>query len=410
MPHSFHRTPRLRPSNWGAAPAFRQATFGRASGATLLGALMAVSVGCSDGTIGVPPGSQSLSPGGSATTSTSAGAAVTSAGDAQVAGTGATTGAVGTSAGAPVVGEATTGAVATTAAVAGEATTGAVVTGAATTGVATTGVVVEVPAGTGVLEDLSGCIAPAGLGRPNSIAASVALLNALPKPTSPACYLAALERPLGVIATSSTRSVQPAGGDLSPRVFILQDNLVTSVVIAGDAASLIEYGEFVTPVATIKGELAFPLAASIDVNEPFDEVSRRNGGTRCGPCHGIELVPKTTAYQGAFYSAAFKPNDGTRQNDIVPLETLLVEWGICDASFEPTRCSMLEALFSRGDVVRQDFPADVSTFQRGPDTIIDEDGNVITIIEDDTTTVTSDGTVTTTGSIDPTTTTSTTGG
>ena len=59
------------------------------------------------------------------------------------------------------------------------------------------------------------------LGSPDSIGDAVALINALPKPLTIACFVSALNRPLNLNLTTSTISVQPAIGVSNPRIFII---------------------------------------------------------------------------------------------------------------------------------------------------------------------------------------------
>lgn len=57
------------------------------------------------------------------------------------------------------------------------------------------------------------CVAPPGISAaPSSIAAAVALINALPPPVTVACFVESLDRPLQVVATASDLSAQPAAG------------------------------------------------------------------------------------------------------------------------------------------------------------------------------------------------------
>src|SRR5450432_198125 len=63
------------------------------------------------------------------------------------------------------------------------------------------------------------CRAPAGVSNnPQSIAETITLLNALPKPLSIPCFLESLARPIPVLATFGVLSAQPAVGVRSPRV------------------------------------------------------------------------------------------------------------------------------------------------------------------------------------------------
>ena len=105
------------------------------------------------------------------------------------------------------------------------------------------------------------CVAPLGVnGSPRCTQELIELLNALPKPTSVACFLESLERPLTVYATSSQFSAQPAFSGASPRLFLKLGSLWLSVVIDGKSSYLMEFGDRVVgdPLRSIKGELQLP--------------------------------------------------------------------------------------------------------------------------------------------------------
>lgn len=203
---------------------------------------------------------------------------------------------------------------------------------------------------------------PAGAvpGTPASIAEVVALVNALPRPVSVACFLESLARPLQVHANRSVFSFQPAVGTRSPRVFLfLGDGLIATVVPDGGGRDLLELGQFVDDKRTLKAELKFPVAAEVSDAEPFERV-RDRAGTTCRACHfGEERAPEI-GYAEAFTSAALRPDPRSS----VELEVLRGEDAACDRAAEPARCALLRALFGHGELQARDFPVTLPTIHR----------------------------------------------
>lgn len=203
------------------------------------------------------------------------------------------------------------------------------------------------------------CKAPAGTtGSPQTIEQAVALLNALPKPTSVACFIESLDRPLSVFATNSAFSAQPAFSPKSPRVFIKTGELWSSVVMEGDASELIEFGYLIPgTLRSIKGELHLPLDAPVAPNAPYDRVLFGQG-TACGLCHFDERAEPVSGISNAFSSVAFRP----RADTYVNLEGLRLEAQTCSWQSEPHRCEMLASIFGGGTVVEVAFPPTMLTF------------------------------------------------
>lgn len=189
-----------------------------------------------------------------------------------------------------------------------------------------------------------------------SIQEAVALINQLPKPADVPCFVAALQRPLSVVATNSTLSAQPAAGPDDPRVFILSEGLVMSVVSDGDGANLLELGQWVSEERTIKGEIAFPIDAAIPESEPFDELMFSDSMTKCAFCHRNESEHPTIA--GAFVSEALQIDYGKE----VLLEDLLSIYANCDPDKETQRCERLRALLDTGEVRQGAFDEQVPRF------------------------------------------------
>lgn len=204
------------------------------------------------------------------------------------------------------------------------------------------------------------CQAPPGMGSPGTIEQALALLNALPKPTSVACFVESLDRPLAISATNSFNSAQPALDSASPRVFIKIGQLWLSIVIAGEASKLLEFGYLLPDpleLRSIKGELHFPLATEVAPGAPYDGVLY-NGGSICRVCHFDERPETVPGLQNVFSSAAFRPRPDSR----VPLERVRHEAQTCDWQVQPARCEMLSAVFDGGPVTEALFPEEMPTF------------------------------------------------
>jgi len=187
----------------------------------------------------------------------------------------------------------------------------------------------------------------------------VALVNALPKPTSVACFVESLDRPLGAYATSSMFSLQPAVSKASPRLFFKVGRLWLSIVIDGDGKDLLEFGELLDDgLRSLKAELQFPTTDQVPPGLPFDRVLYTTGGTVCGVCHREEALDHLEGTSQIFSSLAFRPQPATR----VSLDYLRDQARSCDWQAEPQRCDLLSAVFGGGDVVDAEFPKSMSTF------------------------------------------------
>jgi hypothetical protein len=190
---------------------------------------------------------------------------------------------------------------------------------------------------------------------PQTIADVVERINKLPHPASVACFVASLPRPLSVVATTSDFSVQAASGEANPRLFILTDGLVLSIIPAGESSHLLELGEWVSTTRTIKAEIPFPIEAPITHDTPY-EVLNSPSITTCGLCHRNE-VP-TPERPGAFTSDAMRPLPQQHAS----LAALYAELEACDFVNDAERCEMLSALFDFGPVVEVSFSDELATF------------------------------------------------
>jgi hypothetical protein len=200
---------------------------------------------------------------------------------------------------------------------------------------------------------------PGTTGAPTSIDEAVALANSLPSPATAECFIESLDRPLGIEATFSKLSVQPADGERSPRIFVwTSDSLVMTIVLDGPGRNLVEFGQFVSPRRSIKAEIEFPLTHSISPTEPYDRVrnDRHPEITSCLVCHDDERDEPSIPH--ARSSLAVRPHPNT----LVDIGSLATEREQCNWDEEPQRCVYLDALLGRGKVEYRAFDASLSLF------------------------------------------------
>lgn len=209
------------------------------------------------------------------------------------------------------------------------------------------------PSSTATVASFEDCKPPAGIsGSPKTIEEAVTLINALPKPLSVGCFVAALDRPLKASLTSNTNSAQPAVGTRSPRIFIVIDKLNISVVPEGLGQDYVEFGYMVSATMSVKAELEFPIMENVTADAPYSRI-RYNKGTACGVCHGVESRFVDITHAEAFYSLAFQPQKNTK----VSLESFRNEVTKCNPALEPKRCEIISAFFQQGPVQNYEFPA-----------------------------------------------------
>jgi hypothetical protein len=172
------------------------------------------------------------------------------------------------------------------------------------------------------------------------------LMNRLPKPTTLACFLESLDRPLSVFLTSSAESLQPSTGPSSPRAFIINGPLVMTVVPDGAARNTLELGYRTTEDRSIKTEILFPLQEEVSHARAFDRVLE-NELTVCGRCHVAEIHTDFESFpEGVFESNIIVPSPIFE----VRVEQMLPEVANCDREGEPDRCRILSSIFDHGDV------------------------------------------------------------
>ncbi len=201
--------------------------------------------------------------------------------------------------------------------------------------------------------------APGTTGSPQTIAEAIALADGLPQPASAACFLEALDRPLKVEATKSFASAQPAKGPRSPRLFFFTgETLVITAAIDGEGQHLIEFGETISPGRSVKGELAFPLTASLTDDAPYTRIRNPEHGdiTTCFVCHDSERDEE--GFPNGRSSLALRP----RTKSLVPIESLQTEFQSCDYEKEPKRCAMLQAVVAWGPLEHHPFDRGLPVF------------------------------------------------
>jgi hypothetical protein len=208
-------------------------------------------------------------------------------------------------------------------------------------------------------ESATACAPAAGAKNPTSIVEVVDTLNAMPKPIDLPCFVRRLAGPLAIDATMSNLSLQPAIGRRSPRVFILLEPLIVSIVPQGAGRDLLEMGERRRETRSLKGEVAFPVTTELEHATPFEHVIFSSELTSCAFCHGSETAAADISFTAAFESDAFRPLPSNR----VSIDELRSELAGCDAAAEPYRCSLLHALFDREAVTLRELPESFAIFR-----------------------------------------------
>lgn len=219
------------------------------------------------------------------------------------------------------------------------------------------------PAGAGgaaYREPSAACRAPAGVSNnPQSIAETITLLNALPKPLSIPCFLESLARPLSMMATFGVLSAQPAVGIRSPRLFLFLGPNRMSIVPDGAGANALEFGEERPDYRSLKGQIDFPLTGDLPPGAAFENLQFNDQVTTCALCHGSESLEPSPVSTHAYVSKALRP----APRNAVSLQSLRHELDICNRTAEPYRCAMLDSLFSLGPVTDAQFPPEMQTFE-----------------------------------------------
>ncbi len=203
-------------------------------------------------------------------------------------------------------------------------------------------------------EALAPCVA-LRTAAPATVNDVITLLNRLPQPATVPCFVAALPRPLTLVATTSQLSAQPPPDVQSPRVFALFPQLTLSVVPDGPSAKLLELAEYVTQTRSVKAELVFPLPTPVTRKDAFEHLAFQPTASRCGLCHRDEA--RVAGEVGVYVSEALQHE----VNSEVAITTLQALLAACEQPPRAPRCLTLAALVGAGPVVQGAFP---TTFQR----------------------------------------------
>lgn len=190
----------------------------------------------------------------------------------------------------------------------------------------------------------------ASLRNPQSIGDTINLINALPKPASLDCFLNALQPPLKVFATNSSFSAQPAQGNSSPRIFILKDKLVLSVVPAGSGRTMLELGES-SSSQSFKGEIQFPVESTVTLSQIADHLSGGATVTSCASCHFAESKPSYQGQGPIYLSNILRPDESQR----VGQTFMKIQAETCNSETNKYRCDILKAIYINGQATDASF-------------------------------------------------------
>jgi hypothetical protein len=197
------------------------------------------------------------------------------------------------------------------------------------------------------------CRAPDGLGRPATIDDVVTLVNALPLPVTLPCFVEALDRPLGLTASTSPFSAQPTDSFEDPRLFLLDDTLAMTIVTTGEASALLELGGYTEPGRSTKAELEFPVTHRLPRSAPYERTIL-GAGTSCALCHADERFAGDVEGVATYTTETLAP-ERAREISVAFVE----QHARACADADPTeRCALLEAVFAHGEVHERGFPAE----------------------------------------------------
>ena len=204
------------------------------------------------------------------------------------------------------------------------------------------------------------CTAPLGSAAPTDVDSLIAYVNALGAergfPVTVTCALESLPRPLGLLASKSLFSLQPAYDAQNPRFFLFSGNLVITVVPTGPGRNLLELGAEVSDVRSIKAELVFPIQGPLPMAQPYEHIAT-NGFTSCAACHGGEKINAVVTTATAFESDVLRPVPSS----IVDLAFARDQAATCDATNEPDRCAVFDAIFAHGTLEPRAFSDNAKT-------------------------------------------------
>lgn len=185
---------------------------------------------------------------------------------------------------------------------------------------------------------------------PKTVGDTLNLINALPKPAGLDCFLNALKPPLKVFATNSSFSAQPAQGNSSPRIFILKDKLVLSVVPAGSGRMMLELGESYTS-QSYKAEIQFPVENTVTLSQIVDHLSGGATNTSCASCHFAESKPSYQGQGPIYLSNILRPDESQR----VSQTFMKIQAETCNSETNKYRCDILKAIYINGQATDASF-------------------------------------------------------
>ncbi len=192
----------------------------------------------------------------------------------------------------------------------------------------------------------------------DTVVSFLAFVNALPRPVSVPCLIAALPRPLRLNGANSVASAQLSPDPRTPRLFILLGRLIVTLNGAAFPSAMAETVEFSELVGdgmfSVKGELAFPLTAGATLANAYDHMLPGGAApTICAECHDGEAHAGDAYPATAYKSLALRPSSAhaTDQAELLKIAAKCVTtWG------ESERCAKLRATQSGGESRSFDFP------------------------------------------------------
>lgn len=185
---------------------------------------------------------------------------------------------------------------------------------------------------------------------PKTVADTINLINALPKPAGLDCFLNAMKPPLKVFATNSSFSAQPAQGNSSPRIFILKEKLVLSIVPAGSGRMMLELGE-ASGSQSFKGEIQFPVENTVTLSQIADHLSGGATTSSCASCHFSESKPNYQGQGPIYLSNVLRPSESQR----VSQTFMKIQAETCNSDTSKYRCDILKAIYINGQATDSSF-------------------------------------------------------
>ena len=200
------------------------------------------------------------------------------------------------------------------------------------------------------------CTLPAGASNTfTTTLGMMALINAMPKPLSLACFLEVLPNTHQLAGSSSGASVQPAHDVNNPRLFLVIGDMLLGIVPDGPDKDSLEFSMLAGSTESVKGELKFPVTDNLDPVNPFTRIQNSGRpGTTCGLCHVNETDTSAQYGTGSYQSRALRP---TAASTISAFE-LQSQAEKC-ATDPSNRCRIWRAAYITGKTGLYTFPADM---------------------------------------------------